>query len=894
MKNFILILICILGTYATAQVPYQLFNMQIGIGDVAKPEAGTAFVVQSTSAVSKPCPEMTALERDALPIKPIGGCVYNSNSLATEFWNGTTWIPAGSSAVLSLWLTGTAYGVGSFVYTVGAPYDFKLWIANTAHVAGATFAGDIANWDEVSNDIDTIAVSTDNAIARWDGVTGGYIQDSSVIIDDSDNMSGIGTLSISSLAEQIGLNGSTYFGFEAGLVDDLTANNNTGFGDSALERITTGQGAVAVGWHAADSLTTGIWNTAIGWDALSTSTTQSNNTAIGTGTLRGNFGTAGGNTAVGAHAMRISSTATLNTAIGYLSLRQGTSYTRNSTLGVESGYNLTAGADNLFLGYQSGYGAVGTSNNRNVFLGAFTGDSVTTGSDNILIGFDIDLPAPTSGDHLNIGGTIFGNLSTNRIGINVVAPTVSFDVLGDSLFTGTSTIVGDLQVDNININGNTIISTDVNGDITNTPNGTGRNIISKEIEMQGPISQALITDAASTGANVTLATPTVGVVRLTNASLTSVDMITAPTRVQKFSLVNHTGVDVIINNATGATPANQILTGTGLLITLEDQSSLNFLYDITEARWMVVGGSGSGVAATLQTTYDESSPARMDIDDTNGLLIFANSNGDPITGVMMSIRDSSDVQIGSFDTDAATPIFDWAGLISALSMTTDALNINSTIDVDGVLDDDTMATASATTLATSESVKAYVDTVAGSGAPLMLKGSLFASDGTNNGEFTACANTEILEWDSTEATGFKCVAKPISYTNSDAIIWANQADESIPYDKVAEKGYASGFSASGTNTTIATVFNQSITTNPNKVYQVTISYERLQDYSGNANIHFLYEVATQDTYDFTGTMDEHFGSVTFMVKEGGVGASRNFQIRVRGVYTDLYMYVVEI
>ena len=39
-------------------------------------------------------------------------------------------------------------------------------------------------------------LSTDNAVVRWDGVTGSLIQNSGVIIDDSDNMSGIGTISI--------------------------------------------------------------------------------------------------------------------------------------------------------------------------------------------------------------------------------------------------------------------------------------------------------------------------------------------------------------------------------------------------------------------------------------------------------------------------------------------------------------------------------------------------------------------------------------------------------------------------------------------------------------------------------------------------------------------------
>jgi len=53
-----------------------------------------------------------------------------------------------------------------------------------------------------------------------------------------------------------------------------------------------------------------------------------------------------------------------------------------------------------------------------------------------------------------------------------------------------------------------------------------------------------------------------------------------------------------------------------------------------------------------------------------------------------------------------------AGTFTTLTANTD-LTINATTTVDGVIDDDTMATASATNLSTSESIKAYVDTQVG-------------------------------------------------------------------------------------------------------------------------------------------------------------------------------------
>ena len=99
---------------------------------------------------------------------------------------------------------------------------------------------------------------------------------------------------------------------------------------------------------------------------------------------------------------------------------------------------------------------------------------------------------------------------------------------------------------------------------------------------------------SATGANVTLSSVQSSIVRLTNASLLSIDMIPAGFSGQKFILINATGVDVDVLNDTGATLANRILTGTGLPITLEPDSNLWLTYDATSLRWRVVGGSGAG------------------------------------------------------------------------------------------------------------------------------------------------------------------------------------------------------------------------------------------------------------------------------------------------------------
>jgi len=109
----------------------------------------------------------------------------------------------------------------------------------------------------------------------------------------------------------------------------------------------------------------------------------------------------------------------------------------------------------------------------------------------------------------------------------------------------------------------------------------------------------------ATGSNVTLTLPATSTVRLTDGSLSSVDMIPAGVSEQFLKLVNATGGQVTINNDTGGTAANRVLTGTGSNLTLEDEASLLLRYDATEARWMVVGGSGSGGGAGVFNYIEE-------------------------------------------------------------------------------------------------------------------------------------------------------------------------------------------------------------------------------------------------------------------------------------------------
>ena len=130
----------------------------------------------------------------------------------------------------------------------------------------------------------------------------------------------------------------------------------------------------------------------------------------------------------------------------------------------------------------------------------------------------------------------------------------------------------------------------------------------------GPVaSDSFKNDNTTTGANATLDAFTQTVVRLSNASLTSLEMIPAGVGGQRLVLINQTGASIDIFDNTGATAANRILTGTKDDIVLEDEASIYLVYDSTESRWMIVGGTGgaavgyqeilSGTVNGINTTF---------------------------------------------------------------------------------------------------------------------------------------------------------------------------------------------------------------------------------------------------------------------------------------------------
>lgn len=136
--------------------------------------------------------------------------------------------------------------------------------------------------------------------------------------------------------------------------------------------------------------------------------------------------------------------------------------------------------------------------------------------------------------------------------------------------------------------------------VTVTNIGTSAGVWDVSYAITGPVpffQSQVTTDSSTTGAAATLQTGDIsyGVVRLTNTSLASISGIPAGLAGQQIIVENQTGNSVNVNNNdAGATAANRIFTGTGGAASMAANASFQFVYDVTTARWMLVGGTGSG------------------------------------------------------------------------------------------------------------------------------------------------------------------------------------------------------------------------------------------------------------------------------------------------------------
>jgi trimeric autotransporter adhesin len=253
----------------------------------------------------------------------------------------------------------------------------------------------------------------------------------------------------------------------ASLATSSTGNGNVAIGTLSLNK-NTGSINVAIGASAMANATTAGSNVAIGYTALLNNSTGSDNVGVGVGALQNT--TANGNIGIGSGTIGNNITGSQNVAIGYFALNNNNN-ANNVAIGHQAAQNIT-GSQNAIVGAFAGYGVSGTSTysdaailgqnagnglttgNQNTFIGSQAGKTVTTGAGNIILGYNTQASTATTNNQLNIGNSIFGDMTNGHagaggaalIGINVVTPSVALEVSGTISATG-------LAVNGVNITG---------------------------------------------------------------------------------------------------------------------------------------------------------------------------------------------------------------------------------------------------------------------------------------------------------------------------------------------------------------------------------------------------------------------------------------------------------
>jgi hypothetical protein len=174
--------------------------------------------------------------------------------------------------------------------------------------------------------------------------------------------------------------------------------------------------------------------------------------------------------------------------------------------------------------------------------------------------------------------------------------------LDDIQAVGAVDITGDLDVDNININGNTIISTDTNGDINLSPNGTGTVVINTDLDVDNININGNTISSTDTNGNITLAPNGTGVVALSSTDLTFGDNDKAIFGAGSDLQIYHDGTSSIIADAGSGNL--QIRANDFQLLNAANTQNIIRGYDATGAVSLHYGGaeklatSSSGVYVT--------------------------------------------------------------------------------------------------------------------------------------------------------------------------------------------------------------------------------------------------------------------------------------------------------
>jgi len=255
--------------------------------------------------------------------------------------------------------------------------------------------------------------------------------------------------------------------------------------------------------------------------------------------------------------------------------------------------------------------------------------------------------------------------------LELVAPTVDIDAstavtidTATLTITGAANVTGDLDVDNININGNTIISTDTNGNIALTPNGTGEVDISKVDIDSGTIDG--VTIGGSSAAAGTFTAIDVDNININGNTISSTDsngdITLDPNGTGVIDVPSTTKLQIrdsaiFINSSTDGQldiDADAEVEITAPIVDIDASTSVNISNDLKLDSDAAVVSLGADGEVTLTHEHNVGVTLNVENSGTNSvtdvLKLQAQSSGTPAVGIGTGIEFSTETAAGNLET----------------------------------------------------------------------------------------------------------------------------------------------------------------------------------------------------------------------------------------------------
>jgi len=325
-------------------------------------------------------------------------------------------------------------------------------------------------------------------------------------------------------------------------------------------------------------------------------------------------------------------------------------------------------------------------------------DNGSNGGDRLYIGIGTE-NSGNAANHFVIGGKYFTDLLDHTPGVLTAT---------SALLVDANKKVDNLKVDNIDLNDNTISTTDANGDLVLNPNGTGKVSIANAYTLprtDGTSGQALITNGAGTVSFTTISTILnisgdtgtdsvslisdtldfnggTGIVTTVGANNVTIDVESSVVMTigtdsgdltpssNKFSILGGTGINVTHAGTVATVAVENITLGTSTLTNGSTTSALAGLTQLDVDNIRVDGNTISSTDANGNIVLDPNGTGTVDVTSSR------------ITGVAEPVNPS-DAATKNYVDNAVTGL-DWKMAVNLLSTANVALTGNTnTVTIDG-------------------------------------------------------------------------------------------------------------------------------------------------------------------------------------------------------------------